>query len=210
MEAHASRTLRIASVVLTLLLWLSVVAGASVVAHRFFGLLQDSSVLTISVTANVPPGVSGEDLGLPPAFGEAGSIRANVDLQQPNVTQRLLATLPAITWWALGFAAVWLVRRVVRSAAHGDPFRASNVLRLRWLGAIFLLGYPVAAVVDAVATRGLFSPGVWTTGPLPADGISAPFHLVSWPALLAGVSLLALAEVFAYGIRLREDVDATI
>ena len=30
------------------------------------------------------------------------------------------------------------------------------------------------------------------------------------PAILAAVSLFALAEVFAYGARLREDVDATI
>jgi hypothetical protein len=34
--------------------------------------------------------------------------------------------------------------------------------------------------------------------------------VVSAPAIMAAVSLFALAEVFAYGARLREDVDATI
>jgi hypothetical protein len=52
---------------------------------------------------------------------------------------------------------------------------------------------------------------VWTGGPLPAGGIEGGFQLVvSAPAIMGAVCLFALAEVFAYGARLREDVDATI
>ena len=59
-------------------------------------------------------------------------------------------------------------------------------------------------------TEWLFSAGIWTSGPLPPGGIATGFSVVSAPAILAAVSLFALAEVFAYGARLREDVDATI
>jgi hypothetical protein len=99
---------------------------------------------------------------------------------------------------------------VARTAAKGEPFRSSNVIRLRWLGAIFLLGFPLATIVELSFTEWLFSAGVWTGGPLPPGGIATGAPLVSVPAILAAVSLFALAEVFAHGTRLREDVDATI
>jgi Protein of unknown function (DUF2975) len=105
---------------------------------------------------------------------------------------------------------LWLLRGVARSAAAGDPFRTSNVTRLRWLGALFLLGFPLATIVEGSFTDWFFSTGVWAGGPLPPGGIASGFPVVSGPAIMAAVCLFALAEVFAYGARLREDVDATI
>jgi hypothetical protein len=100
---------------------------------------------------------------------------------------------------------------VARSAAKGDPFQASNVTRLRWLGTLFLLGFPFATMIAGYFTGLLFSADVWTGGPLPPGGMASGFQVVvSAPAIMAAVCLFALAEVFAYGARLREDVDATI
>ena len=78
------------------------------------------------------------------------------------------------------------------------------------LGAIFLLGFPLATFVERSFTEWFFSADVWTGGPLPPGGVAITAPLLSGPAILAAVCLFALAEMFAYGVRLREDVDATI
>jgi hypothetical protein len=137
-------------------------------------------------------------------------MRVNVDVRHPSLSQRVIATVPPLVWWTLALAVLWLLRKVARSAARGDPFQGANVTRLRWLGVIFLLGFPLATIVEGYFTDWFFSAGVWTGGSLPPGGIAIGFPVVNGPAILAAVSLFALAEVFAYGARLREDVDATI
>ena len=204
MEPTPSRAVRIAYVVITLLFCGFVVAGSIQVAPRLLGLLQDASRL--SVPAETPA----QGVRLPETFEIAGTLPVTADLIDPNVGQRVIATVPTLVWWALAVAVLWLLRGVARSAADGDPFRASNALRLRWLGMLFLLGFPFATIVGGYFTEWLFSAGIWTSGPLPPGGIATGFSVVSAPAILAAVSLFALAEVFAYGARLREDVDATI
>ena len=121
----------------------------------------------------------------------------------------MIATVPVFVWWALALVGLWLVRKVARSAAHADPFRASNVTRLRWLGALFLLGFPLATIVAGVGSAVL--PGGVDGWPAPTGGIEAGFRVVvSVPTIMGAVCLFALAEVFAYGARLREDINATI
>jgi hypothetical protein len=205
MDPMPSRAARTAYIVLTVIFWITAVVGLILVAHRLFGLLQDSGTLTL------PASVSVDDVQLPEAFEIAGSLPVNVDLVDPSLTQRVIATVPIFVWWALALVVLWLLRKVARSAAQGDPFRASNVTRLRWLGALFLLGFPLATMVAGYFSDLLFSEDVWTGGPLPAGGIETGFQVVvSAPAIMGAVCLFALAEVFAYGARLREDVDATI
>jgi hypothetical protein len=205
MDSMPPRAARTAYLVITLFLWITVVAGLVLVAHRLFGFLQDSGTLT------VPASVSVNDVRLPEAFEIAGPLPVNVDLADPSLTQRVIATVPIFVWWALALVVLWLLRKVARSAAKEDPFHASNVTRLRWLGALFLLGFPFATIVDGYFRDLLFSADVWTGGPLPPGGIATGFEVVvSAPAIMAAVCLFALAEVFAYGARLREDVDATI
>ena len=205
MDPMPSRAARTAYLVLTVIFWITVVIGLILVAHRLFGLLQDSGTLTL------PASVSVNDVPLPEGFEIAGPLPVNVDLADPSVSQRLIATVPVFVWWALAIVGLWLLRKVARSAAKGDPFQAANVSRLRWLGALFLLGFPFAAVVDGYFRDLLFSADVWTGGPLPPGGIETGFQVVvSAPAIMAAVCLFALASVFAYGARLREDVDATI
>lgn len=204
MDPMPSRAARTAYLVLTVIFWITVVVGLILVAHRLFGLLQDSGTLTL------PANVSVADVSLPEAFEIAGPLPVNVDFADPSLTQRVVATVPVFVWWTLALVGLWLLRKVARSAAKGDPFQESNVRRLRWLGALFLLGFPLATIVEGFFTDWLFSAGVWTGGPLPPGGITTAFPVVSAPAIMAALCLFALAEVFAYGARLREDVDATI
>jgi hypothetical protein len=204
MDPMPSRAARTAYLVLTVIFWIAVLAGLIVVAHRLFGFGQDSGTLTL------PASVSVQDVRLPEAFEIGGPLRVNVDVRDPSPSQRVIATVPPLVWWTLALVVLWLLRKVTRSAAHRDPFQGANVTRLRWLGALFLLGFPLATIVEGYFTDWFFSAGVWTGGPLPSGGIAIGFPVVNGPAILAAVSLFALAEVFAYGARLREDVDATI
>lgn len=205
MDPMPSRAARTAYLVLTVIFWVTLVVGLIPVAHRLVGFGQDSGTLTL------PASVSVRDVELPEAFEIAGPLPVNVDLADPSSSQRVIATVPVFVWWALTLMLLWFVRRVARSAAQGDPFSASNVTRLRWLGALFLLGFPLAATVAGYFDDLPFSREMWTGGPLPDGAIEGGFQLVvSAPAIMGAVCLFALAEVFAYGARLREDVDATI
>jgi Protein of unknown function (DUF2975) len=205
MDPMPSRAARTASIVITVILWITVILGLILVAHSLFGFLQHSGTLT------VPASVSVSDVALPDGFEIGGPLPVNVDLADPSLTQRLIATVPVFVWWAPALVGLWLLRRVARSAADGDPFRPANVSRLRWLGVLFLLGVPLATMLAGYFRDLLFSPELWTGGPLPPGGMATGFDVVvSAPAIMAAVCLFALAEVFAYGSRLREDVDATI
>jgi hypothetical protein len=206
MDPMPTRATRAAYVVLTVSFWIAVVVGLLLLSHRLFGLLQDAGTMTIPATFLV------EDVPLPPETFEerGGPVTVSVDVHDPSTKQRVIAAVPVLVWWALVAVVLWLLRRVVRTAAKGDPFQRSNVTTLRWLGAIFLLGFPLATFVERLFAEWFFSAGVWTGGPLPPGGVAIKAPLLSGPAILAAVSVFALAEVFAYGARLREDVDATI
>jgi len=204
MDPMPSRAARTAYLVLTVIFWIAVVTGLILVSHRLFGLLQDSGTMSIPASFYV------DDVPLPETWEGAGPVPVTVDVHDPSLKQRVIAAVPVLVRWTLVAVVLWLLRGVARTAAKGEPFRSSNLIRLRWLGAIFLLGFPLATIVERSFTEWFFSADVWTGGPLPPGEISTGAPLVSVPAILAAVSLFALAEVFAYGARLREDVDATI
>jgi hypothetical protein len=102
--------------------------------------------------------------------------------------------------------ALWLLRGLARSVREGDPFGPANVQRLRRLGLLLVVGAPAVAVVNWALRLSL-------ANTLPANafgnvgfpGFSFPFVL-----LLAGLGAFILAEVFAHGLWLREDVEGTI
>lgn len=99
-------------------------------------------------------------------------------------------------------AAVWLLRELLTSVRDGDPFTQKNVSRLRSLALVLLIGVPLAGYLGSLfagelaATAGLDSPGL---------RLSLPGN-----ALLGGLAVFVLAEVFAAGVRLREDLEGTV
>lgn len=99
-------------------------------------------------------------------------------------------------------AVLWLLRGLLRSVRDGDPFTAANVGRLRMLGLVVLIGVPAAALVASYFARELA-----TSADLQSRGTT-----VTMPggALLGGLALLVLAEVFAAGTRMRDDLEGTV
>jgi hypothetical protein len=130
----------------------------------------------------------------------------SVDVRSPTRKQVLLSTVSGAGKAALVGLILWFLRGLTRTAGEGDPFVADNVRRLRGIGFTLALGGPLLAVLDSWAGNSLVSS-------LPASerlhltyaGFDFPLELI-----LAGMGAFILAAVFAYGVRLREDVEATV
>jgi hypothetical protein len=143
---------------------------------------------------------------LPPGFDLVEHVPIQVTLRQPTLAQLLLSVAVGLLPLLLVAAVLWLLRGLARSVRHGDPFCAANVRRLRRLGLLFLLGYPAMVIVTRLLQDWL----VTTLPVLPLGGIGTTLDVISPIALLAGLVMFLLAEVFAHGLRLREDVEGTI
>jgi hypothetical protein len=197
MGYEPTRATRFLAGLATLLLGLGVVfaAVAAVGAIVGFGPGGDEiAVRTRVSTLSVPD----------PAAGEV--VTDDVDLVVKVVdasdTQHRLALGRDVPAGLVVIAALWLLRGLLRSVRDGDPFDAANVRRLRALAVVVLAGIPAALLVsswfaDELADRlGLQGSGV---------EVSLPGN-----ALLGGLALFVLAEVFASGVRLREDLEGTV
>ncbi|MGH9042528.1 MAG: DUF2975 domain-containing protein [Acidimicrobiia bacterium] len=103
---------------------------------------------------------------------------------------------------ALVVAFLWLVRGLLQSVRAGDPFVAVNVRRLRIIGFLLAVGVPAVQLLTQLVD------GALTSGS--AVGELGGSFTLSGNAPLAGLGVFVLAEVFAHGVRLREDVEGTI
>jgi hypothetical protein len=110
-----------------------------------------------------------------------------------------------LTQAALFIAGLWLLRGIARSVREGDPFNAANVRRLRGIGFLLVLGVPAVELLDYSLRLQLFNSLPPSLGNISTAGWSVPGN-----ELLAGLGVFILAEVFAHGVRLREDVEGTV
>ena len=118
--------------------------------------------------------------------------------------QRLLDLLPGVALAVLVVACCVLVLLVMRDIAAGDPFRARSVTRLRALAALVAVGFPALWFVEVPVDLALL-----TEAEL---GAGAPSVLLAlpWLPVLVGSVIALLAEAFAAGSRLRDDVEGLV
>jgi hypothetical protein len=120
-------------------------------------------------------------------------------------TGRLSVAVPLWFEETVIFVVLLVVRRFARSISKGDAFTKVNVQRIRLLGVLFLVGGPVERLLRMQFAR--------VTEGSRLVGVAAIFNSLPgefiW-ALVVGLTLFVIAEVFAYGLRLREDVESTI
>lgn len=128
------------------------------------------------------------------------TVRARVKVGPDDTDARLVLAAGLGAWLALAWWGLVNVRRVVRSALDGRPFDARNVDRLRWL-AVVVFAVPLAIRLElwALEPRLDVEPPVDLLTPGPS----------SWVFVLLGTGLLALAEIFREGSRLRSLEEAT-
>lgn len=131
---------------------------------------------------------------------EDGSVTALVP--DPGTTVRVVDLLLGLCLSAVVLGGGWLVLRVMRDVAAGDPFRPANVTRLRVLAGLVAIALPAVwfgrASVDAAALTRLGPDLVVLVLDLP------------WLPVLAGTFVALLAEAFKLGGRLRDDVEGLV
>lgn len=114
----------------------------------------------------------------------------------------LATLLPGIALSVSVVLGAWLLLRLVQSIELGQPFVAASAQALRLLSMIVLVGSLAVAlctgVADAVVTQRALRDVV-------SFGFTVPFV-----AVIAAFLILALAEAFAQGVRLQDDVEGLV
>lgn len=113
----------------------------------------------------------------------------------------------ALVPWFMGLLAI---ERILGRARRGEPFSPRNVRDLRWLAfAVSGAVYIALAVDDTVARWILDDNQVYLMLGEYEQAVGDRFTIPFAP-LAAGALVLALAEVWRYGIALQRDAEATI
>ncbi len=94
------------------------------------------------------------------------------------------------------------MRRIVRSVAAGDPFVEENVRRLRIIGWLVALS-PLLLVIAQISRSELVARSA-------AGSLALPHITIAFVPILIGGLLLVLAQVFAEGVRLRQDTEGLV
>jgi hypothetical protein len=202
-----SRAVHIGHRLVTALLWFAIAFGVFALVSVGVGLARHGDSLLYGDTLSVPLQLSPDDVGrLPSGVRTSGWLDVSLEVKDPTTKQMVLRSAQDLTLVALMIAVLWQLQGFARSVVHGAPFGARNVERLRRIGFLLVLGGPVVALLNSALRTSLYSelPPVRGTD-LAVAGFSLPGG-----AMLGGLGAFILAEVFAYGTRLREDVEATV
>ena len=185
---------------MTVLLGLALAAGVILTLFAVVGAVRGGH--TIPLAREVSPE---QFPSLPPNVTPADDIPVTQTINNASPLQTLLRLASDLVPLLIYVPALWLLRSLVGSVRQGDPFSAANLRRLRAIGFLILLGWPIAAFCSNLLQQLLAQtlPAAHSLG-----GRLVPAHLDI--TVLAGLGVLVLAEVFAHGLRLREDVEGTI
>ncbi len=186
---------------------LALLFGAFWLVSLVVGIARGGASPLYGDTLQVSLQLSRQDVGtLPPGIHLNGWPDVTVDVDDPTTEQMLLRAALDLGPLLLFVAALWLVRAFLRSVLDGDPFGAQNVLRLRSIGFLLVAGAPLVALVNSALRTALFD----IVPPHPSLDLGSEGFSIPLGALVGGLGAYILADVFAYGRRLREDVEATI
>lgn len=145
-----------------------------------------------------------------PGLGGAGtSVRFDDTviwtIQHAGAGPWLASLIPGVITWALLVAGCVVGLRLIGSTVAGEPFEAAGVRRVRAL-ALLVIGYGVL-----VPTSKLFADlGVlWSVDQTASLALVVDVAAIAVP-LVIGALILVIAESFAIGRRLAEDVEGLI
>ena len=187
-----SHAVTIANRLVTLALALALFAA---IGGLIYGLRQDSLDLPLQISPEHVRGL--------PANTEVtdwGTVRFT--LTDPSTKQLVLRTAEQLAPLLLLIPGLFLLRAFLQAVLAGNPFGDANARRLRTIALLLLVGAPLLSLIQLALRNALFNT---IETDLASEGGALPGG-----AILAGLAVLVLAEVFAYGVRLREDVEATV
>ena len=182
---------------LALLALVAVGTAAGQILAPVVGWVRGTALTVPYVSAIDVPALDGTGV----AYGEG---RYDVSVPDPTAAQRLLDLVPGLLLAAVVVTGCWLVVRIMRGIADGDPFRRRNVTRLRGLALLIAIGLPT----------------VWFTR-LPVDlallgsldlggGGPAAIVEVPWAPVVVGTAVALVAEAFRTGAGLHDDLEGLV
>ena len=196
-ETRASKKAVFAIGVVTFLLILTCFFGLFLIGQSIYGMVTGG--MEVPAHQTVAPDRLGS---LPSNVVQPESVPITIRIRDATPVQVTLSAARDLIVVGLGLALLWQMRKLLLSVKRGDPFIAENVRRLRTIGFVLVLGFPIGTFVTNLLESWLVDTSdVGVSGPLPID---------IGPALVAGLGVFVLAEVFAHGARLREDVEGTV
>ena len=153
----------------------------------------------------VPVEVQAQGLELPARVSVGAWLDGEATIEDPTTAEAVLGAIVAIGQLPIAVAVLWLLRGLLAATRRGDPFETASVRRLRLMGGVLVLGGLAVEMVDTLARQELWERLPPSEGELGVAGFALPVEV-----LFAGLLAYVLAEVFARGVVLREDVEATI
>lgn len=185
------RTDRLATVVV---LWFVVGANA---AYALFIAVDWALRRQVTLT-DVPVDVAPHAVGAGEVVGGPAKVQVLVqDVGAWHFTLLLAASLVSVV--AIAWGAV-LLSRFIRDLSAGAPFAHANITRLRVVAMLLLLVPPIAEVIQAAAGAVV----------LDADGGAGVVVDLNPAWIVAGLLVAAVAQAFAAGARLQDDVDGLV
>ena len=139
--------------------------------------------------------------GLPPV--EYGFGNTRMSLWGAGLADRASLAAPVLAWALLALAVLWLLWRLVGSVAADDVFTRANARRVAWIGVLVAAGGSALQLGTYWLDAGIVARSA-------ADGILQPAFGFSFLPLWVGLAVVALAEVFRQGVRLRDDVEGLV
>jgi DUF2975 family protein len=147
-----------------------------------------------------------ESIRVPPKSHFVAQPNIKLHIEHPTKAQTALQGGIDLGPLVLFVIGLWLLRAITGSVRNGDPFVPDNVRRLRGIGFVLVVGSLFLTLFDMALRNALFN----RIPPVPDWNLAAGPFGPPGSALVAGLGVFILAEVFAHGVRLREDVEATI
>ena len=143
-----------------------------------------------------------DDLVPSPEF-VTGPLTGTVVVQDPSAAQYGWDLAPSVVLLLLAVVVARLLLGVARGLRTGDPFTMRNARRLSTLGFVLIVAGALVPVLQGVAFQEVLDPL------LPGGPRSWTRDVQLWP-VMTGMLVSFLAEVFARGARLREDVEGLV
>jgi len=194
---RATRPTRFLAALATLFLVVDGLFGAYLIVGAVWGVGPDGHAVGIHTAV--------------PLDKLSGLPRGTISPNHVSVLVRIGDATRSQIRWAAGrdvplalliIVGLWLLRKLLISVRDGEPFVRRNAVRLRALAFLVLVGVPVARLISSVCESKLASSAGLTSR-------GASFSLPG-EAVVAGLVILVLGEVFAAGVRMREDLEGTV
>lgn len=162
------------------------------------GVLAPATSRSVTIT-----GTAAADITAADGIKLSASDQAQLTIAHPDAYQRLLLELPTVIDSALIMLGISLLFLLTRTLRQGDPFAPGNPRRLHGIAMLILVGGVFGNWLEAI-TSSLLVAGTHLQDRIPTSLQISPLPVMAF------FLVVALAEAFRLGTRLREDTEGLV